>query len=175
VPLTPSALAKFLHYLDPNVSLAEEKYAQMHRRLVKYFELNECSDPEHAADITIDRAIRKIDEGSAVSNVQGFLYGIARFVNKELQTSRRLDTPLSEDIPMPNQISEDETEKPLRCLEQCLNGIKPDARKMFLQYYDDNGRSHLADLYGTTMNAVRIKVFYTKSKLYTCVAGCLAS
>jgi DNA-directed RNA polymerase specialized sigma24 family protein len=175
VPLTSSALAKFLYCLDPNVSVAEEKYAQIHRRLAKYFELNGCNDPESAADMAIDRAIRKIDEGSGVSNLVGFLYGIARFVLKEHRMSVRRQAPLREDVPAPSDIGSFESEKPLQCLDRCLTSLTPDARDLFLQYYADAGREHLPDRYGTTMNAVRLRVFYTKSKLEACVTACLAS
>jgi hypothetical protein len=47
-------LSKFLYSLDPNVVVAQEKYEQRYRRLVKYFECNRCTDavsirlPRHA-------------------------------------------------------------------------------------------------------------------------------
>jgi DNA-directed RNA polymerase specialized sigma24 family protein len=172
--LTKSAVAKFLTTLDPNPVIAEERYEQVHRRLVKFFECNNCSDPEHATDITIDRAICKIDNGATVPNVGAFLFGIARHVVQE----QIRDTPphviLCDNLAaQPDDGAE--FERRVQCLDACLQKLKPELRDLFVSYYGDGDRQELPSRFATTMNALRIRVFQIRNGLRQCVSGCMAS
>jgi DNA-directed RNA polymerase specialized sigma24 family protein len=171
-PLTSAALAKFLAHLDPNPSAAEEKFAALHGRLAKYFELNRCTDPEHAADVTIDRGIRKIDQGATVPGIGAFLFGIARFVLKELRASMPAAQPLPPDIAAVESQDIFELELHVRCLDTCLVKLEPDSRDLFLLYYGEGTRESLPDRYNSTMNALRIRVFKVKKILHQCVNNC---
>ena len=171
--LTKSAVAKFLTALDPNPVVAEERYEQVHRRLVKFFECNNCPDPEYATDITIDRAIGKIDNGAAVPNAAAFLFGIAKHVAKE-QLRVTLPQTLPDNLAAQPDDA-DELEKRVRCLDGCLRKLNPELRDLFVSYYGDADRQELSSRFATTMNALRIKVFHVKNGLRECVSGCMGT
>jgi len=72
--LTEDALTLFLSVLDPDPNRAGERYEEIRKKLVSFFQRKRCGDAEHCADDTIDRAIRKqassgIKAGLAVQQI----------------------------------------------------------------------------------------------------------
>jgi hypothetical protein len=79
--LTPQSFAKLLAILAPSPESAGEKYEQLRRQLIKFFEWRGSHISDQLADETLNRLARKIDEGEQIEkNVTAFSFGIARFV-----------------------------------------------------------------------------------------------
>jgi DNA-directed RNA polymerase specialized sigma24 family protein len=171
--LTSYAFANFLRLLDPIPAAADEKYEQIHRRLVNFFEWNWCADPDHAADVAIDRAIRKVEDGTAISNIYSYLLGIARLVLKEERKAARNALPLPIEVPAVEAEDQSYMEQRVTCLDQCLGKLNPEARDLFTAYYGEGTRDDLPAIYGATMNALRIRVFKVKSTLEHCLTSCI--
>src|ERR671938_30866 len=65
--LTAEAFTKLLARLDPDRERAGEKYEELRRTLVKFFEWRGAPFPEDQADETFNRVARKLDEGRGQS------------------------------------------------------------------------------------------------------------
>src|SRR5918912_468429 len=85
--LTQEAFDRLLAWLDPDQARAGQKYEEIRRSLVKFFEFRGCLTPDEQADETIDRVARRISEGVEVLTDNQFLYfyGVALRVLQEYQ------------------------------------------------------------------------------------------
>ena len=68
--ISPEALARFLEALSPDMEAAGHLYLRLHKKLINFFRMKGVSDPESAADETIDLAAVKILAGQVVPNVE---------------------------------------------------------------------------------------------------------
>src|SRR5215510_659883 len=99
--LTPKAFDQFLSILDIDRDRAGESYETLRRNLVQLFIWRGCRDPESHADETINRVIRKIDEGEEVRDIISYAHGVARrllleiFKKQERNRSELMKSPLS--------------------------------------------------------------------------------
>ena len=83
--LTREAFDKLLESLDSDRQAAAEKYERIRQRLANFFEYRGCASPDDYADITINCAAKKIDEGSQIysGDPLSFFIGIARNILRE--------------------------------------------------------------------------------------------
>src|ERR1700686_2943895 len=83
--VTQASFDRLLQKLDSDRDRAGEQYLRIRQKLSKFFEWRGCISPEECADRTIDRAARRIDEGSEIhaSDVYLFFHGIAVNVLRE--------------------------------------------------------------------------------------------
>lgn len=178
--LTSEALAKFLACLDAEAERAGEQYELIRLALVKFFDWRRAQFPAELADETLNRVIRKIDEGENLRDVPSYCLGVARHVWRESlkrPESQRVDLeelgPLA--APMPEAI-EDERQA---CFEHCLQELPPENRQLILQYYQDdrrtkiNNRLALTEHLGIPLNALRSRVQRIRDRLEQCVLLCL--
>ena len=75
----PEGLTRLLLRLDPDVTRAWEKYEDIRRRLVKFFEWNQCTGAEDLADQVLDRVAAKANS-EEIQEVANYCFGVARFV-----------------------------------------------------------------------------------------------
>jgi RNA polymerase sigma factor (sigma-70 family) len=73
----------FLRLFDPNPVRATEKYNQLFRRLVRFFEWRRCHEPEDLAQDTIRRGLGKIFSVDLHVEPAHYFFGIARLVVME--------------------------------------------------------------------------------------------
>jgi hypothetical protein len=98
--LTPEAFAKLLAAFAPDSNEeAGAKYEAARIRLIKLFQWRGIFDAEEAADETLNRVARKIDEGEIVRDISAFIGGIARFVLLEKLKSKERTNVALEDAP----------------------------------------------------------------------------
>ena len=72
--LTESSFRQFLNWLNEGVDSDGEKYLEMRRRLVAYFDRKNCSSPDELADETLNRVARRLEEeGSITTSGMGML------------------------------------------------------------------------------------------------------
>src|SRR5262249_57068353 len=92
--LSAEALGRFLAGLDPDSDRAGEKYESLRLTLIKFFDWRGANFPEDLTDETINRVIRKIDEGETIRDIPTYCHGVARLVLLEKlkgPESRRAD------------------------------------------------------------------------------------
>src|SRR3954447_15915718 len=121
--LTQDALDKFLASLGPDREAAGARYLEIRRNLVRLFEWRGCSTPDEYADETINRCPRKLAEGEEICDVAADCIGDARvfpleIIREKVKQPRPLDEVREPQI-LP-QIPEDDSERRVACLRQCL-------------------------------------------------------
>jgi RNA polymerase sigma factor (sigma-70 family) len=179
--LSAEALAGFLACLDPDSDRAGEKYESLRLTLMKFFDWRGAHFPEECADETINRVIRKIDEGQTVRDIPTYCHGVARLVLLEKlkgPESRRADfeelPPIALVAPEPAERDEKQD-----CFEQCLKQLPVESRQLIMQYYGDekrekiNRRLAIAERLGIPLNALRSRAQRIRNRLEECVNGCL--
>ena len=148
---------------------------------MKFFDWRGAHFPEDLADETINRVIRKIDEGETIRDVPTYCHGVARMVLLEKlkgPESRRADF---EGLPPAALVAPDPKEEDEKqdCFELCLKELPVESLQLILQYYSDekrekiNRRLEMAERMGIPLNALRSRAQRIRNRLEECVDGCL--
>ena len=192
--LTQSAFQQVLTWLDEGTESGGEKYLEMRRKLVSYFDRKNCTASDELADETLNRAARRLEEEGSITDTTPahYCYVVAKFVFLEyLRRTERsgasLDAPSasSHAAVKPEAISSqnDEAEKEERrldCLERCLQKLEPESREIIIGYYRGEQRAKiesrraLAEALGVTLNALSIRACRIRDRLEDCVSDCLS-
>jgi DNA-directed RNA polymerase specialized sigma24 family protein len=190
--LTPNAWSRLLAWLDQGLDSSGERYLEMRRRLVQYFDRRNCVHPDDLADETLNRIARRLEEGGSMAGETPAhsCYIVARFVFHEyLRRGERNQVSLDElqnhqepaKAPGTDVSSEEEMrEKMKSCLDECLQGLGTEAYDLISQYYSGEQREKienrrvLAARLGITMNALSIRACRIRERLEDCVVKCLA-
>lgn len=173
--LTSGAFDRLLAILDEDRDAAAVAYGQLRQRVVGLLRWWGATDPDGLADLTLDRAARKLDEGASVArgDFGAYVRGVARMVFFEAARQPRpvglVGEPLVE--------SAAAEQAPLDCLDDCLAMLDAGDRRLVLRYYD--GRDHsterrqLARDMGITPTALRLRTHRLRIRLEGCVSSCL--
>src|SRR5205085_9009224 len=181
--LTGEAFSKLLARLDPDRERAGEKYEDLRRTLIKFFEWRGAPFPEEQTDETFNRVARKLNEGVEIKNVGGYCYEVARLVCLEaLKGNDRRRDPLGTNYPdtagADAADSALERERLLDCLERCLNRLPAESRALIVEYYRDEKRDRierrkaLAEALGLRREALANRAQRLRDKLEQCVTRC---
>jgi DNA-directed RNA polymerase specialized sigma24 family protein len=186
---SPGAFRQFLHWLDDGTDSRGEKYLEMRRRLVAYFDRKNCVAPDDLADETLNRVARRLEEeaGAITGTAPAqYCYITAKFVFLEyLREGARSQTSLSEMSPGEADavlgaasvayVEVQSKERLSACLEDCLARLAPADRDLILDYYQGEqrskieGRRVLATRLHLSVNALSIKACRIRNKLEVCV------
>lgn len=182
-----TSFTRLLRWLDEGIDSQGERYLEIRRRLVAYFDRRNRSAPDVLADETLDRVSRTLEESGRikVTPPARYCYVVARFVLLEDIRKSQREVPFDEGRPTWRQdpssnraATEENTEQSFQCLTHCLNRLKPEDRKLIVDYYRDTKRARidrrreLARSLGITMNALAIRMWRLRASLEACVAGC---
>jgi RNA polymerase sigma factor (sigma-70 family) len=176
--LTEEALNILLSHLDPDRDQAGEKYEIIRYKLVKYFEWRRMPHPDEAADETVDRVARKLQEGKNITDLLAYARGVARLVCLErLKGEAKAQESLAEMAKI-QPISEPEhesDERLMQSLNKCLAMLPETQRQLIIRYYGAEepnrmkARAEMAEGMGIPMNALRIRAHRIKQKLEDCI------
>ena len=188
---SPNAFRQFLNWLDDGSDSRGEKYLEMRRRLVAYFDRKNCVAPDDLADETLNRVARRLEEEGTItgSAPAQYCYITAKFVFLEyLRGGSRSHTSLSElsqgeaDAALgAASLTDDEVQNKERlsaCLEGCLTKLPSSDRDLILEYYRGEQRSKienrrgLAEALRVSVNALSIRACRIRNKLELCVREC---
>jgi DNA-directed RNA polymerase specialized sigma24 family protein len=187
--ITKLAFTRLLAWLDDGVASHGERYLEMRRRLVTYFDRRDRPAAEELADETLNRIAKTLEQTGAIATKPParYCYVVARFVLLEDVRRGRRHVPLDETwqpdaAREPVHVGSDTglkiREQRLDCLDRCLQELKPDQRELIVEYYADvrrqkiERRRELAARLGITMNALGIRAFRIRDGLMACVEGC---
>jgi DNA-directed RNA polymerase specialized sigma24 family protein len=191
--LNTRAFQRLLTWLDEDANSDGQKYREMRRRLLAYFDRKNCLTPDELADETLNRVARRLEEEGAIEgdSPARYCYIVARFVFMEhLRTMQRDNTLVNNlrqqpqaDGPVASEADDEQKmkERRLNCLEQCLNGLESASREIIARYYVGKARvkiEHrraLAEELGVTMNALSIRAYRIRDKLEACVRECIGA
>jgi len=187
--MTQDAFNLLLACLDHDQQRAGQKYEDLRRGLIVFFESRGSSSPQDLADDTINRVARRLAEGREiyVENPASYFYGVARNVLKEHWESAHPSSAALENLPPSKhpssdpgrlellQLERNQKERRLECLEHCLEALMPGDRQLIYEYYQGEtgtkvqNRKTLADRIGIPLNALRIRALRIREKLEACV------
>ncbi len=186
---TQGAFQEFLRWLDQGVDSGGERYLEMRRRLVLYFDRKNCLTPDELADETLSRVARKLQEKGAITVLSPahYCYVVAKFVFLEYTRRPERGQASLEGLTrsgtlgagVPAVPKEDATwearENLLESLERCLNQLSPADRELILEYHWGEGRTkierrrQLAERLGLSPNALSIRACRIRVKVEACV------
>jgi DNA-directed RNA polymerase specialized sigma24 family protein len=167
-------LRLLLAAFDANQDAAAERFRAVHSKLTTYFTYARCLDPEHWADETIDRAAKRLTEGTVAEDIHAFIHGIARFVVQEARREEQRDREIRRNQPPPPEPQDDG----LQCLDRCLSSTAPAQRSLIERYYRGSGskliveRRKLANELGITIESLRTRALRIRKELENCVRAC---
>ena len=183
--LTEEAFAHLLKQLDDDRERAGEKYEDLRRMLLRFFEWRSASFVEERTDETLNRLARRLSEGVGVSDLRSYAMQIARLVL--LESFKGPDARRTEWEALPHEPAIDPhrerfehqiAEQNGRCLMQCLQQLSDDSRQLILAYYQHSGRAQiehraaLAARLGLRRDALANRTQRLRDKLAECVMRC---
>lgn len=183
--MTAEAFGRLLEVLDPDRNRAGEKYEELRRVLIRFFEWRGAPFPEEQADETFDRVSRKLNPGVEIANIGGYCYEVARLVCLEALKGRDSKSISIDAIGAPAivaaPVESSDFASRLACLESCLGALPKDSRDLILEYYRDEGRVRidrrkaLADLLGVPRETLANRAQRVRDRLERCVRECTAT
>jgi RNA polymerase sigma factor (sigma-70 family) len=186
--LTQEQFRRLLARLHSERDPAALKYEELRFKLVKFFQWSFCSSAEDLADETLTRVAHKLhDSREEIQDVEALLWGIAKRLRQEarkrdfrtINLSQVPDARLSDIGASLDSIHRKiQMEKEQECLRKCLRRLPDEDRELFLAYRIDKGhylerRKELAEKFGLTPGALRVRVIRLREKLVKCIARCL--
>jgi DNA-directed RNA polymerase specialized sigma24 family protein len=182
--LTQESFAALLLFLDADRERAGEKYEELRRTLIRFFEWRGAPFSEEHADETLNRVARKLGDGVEIRNLSGYCYEVARLVF--LETMKAVDSrtesldSAESDLVAPSDPSDEYKKKELRltCLEDCLRALPNESAELVLEYYcyEESGqierRRALAERFGLRREALANRVQRLRDRLEHCVSVC---
>jgi DNA-directed RNA polymerase specialized sigma24 family protein len=183
--LTSETFAALLFSLDADRERAGEKYEDLRRTLIRFFEWRGAPFPEEHADETLNRVARKLSDGVEIRNMSGYCYEVARLIFLETikgADSRResIESAESEWVtPLDPSGEHIKKELHLTCLEACLRALPAESAELILEYYRYEKRGQierrraLAERFGLRRDALANRVQRLRDKLQHCVSVCV--
>ena len=180
---TPQSFEKFLAAFDADLTGAGKIYEHVRLKLLRYFERNGIADADHYADVTLDRVMRRIDEGEIIENIMAFIFKVASFVRMEAWKQEKQLRKAEDEIKKTTEVTQHPgVRENLRefCLDRCLNNLPVETRKLMLDYYSEEGsakirlRKQIATGLRIEMNALRIRAHRIRLNLESCVKNCIS-
>lgn len=181
--LTEQTFARLLDHLDTDRERAGERYEDLRRALLRFFEWRRAPFPEEHTDQALDRVARKLAEGEEIRNVGAYCYTVARLVLLEAlkgPDSRRVEIEPAGIAATTDAIGEAQAkEKRLSCLDHCLERLPVESRELIVEYYREDKRERidarraLAERLGVKGEALANRAQRVRDKLESCVNTCL--
>jgi DNA-directed RNA polymerase specialized sigma24 family protein len=181
---TPQSFEKLLAAFDSDREEAGEIYENVRVKLLRYFERYGITDTDRYVDITLDRVMRRLDEGEVVANIMAFIYAVASYVRMEAWNEQKqlrdAEVEIKKDFDQRQQ-EDVVAESPRQlCLDRCLNDLPVETRILIIDYYSAERsakiklRRQMAKSLGVEMNALRIRAHRIRLGLETCVQKCVS-
>jgi DNA-directed RNA polymerase specialized sigma24 family protein len=188
---TQDVFQRFLSWLDEGTASDGQRYLEMRRRLVFYFDRKNCLASDELADETLSRVAQKLEDKGSITGLSPahYCYVVAKFVFLEhLRQAKRSQAGLGEitdahlDSAGTARLHEEETkqsgERVHDCLDSCLTKLAPGDRELILEYYQGEQRAkierraRLATRLNMSANALSIRACRIRNKLEACMKTC---
>jgi hypothetical protein len=168
---------QFLKQLATDPDEAGRRYVLLRQNLVAFFSRHRISDPDNAADETLDRAAMKIAEGAVVPEIKPYCLGIARYIVKErVRKEFRDDGANREFVHETINQSNEQVEWIYRVLLPCFQQLDIDEQRLLVEYCQvmhgrerAEHRRKLAEKRNTTLLGLRMRVTRIRTHLAECV------
>ncbi|HZR28716.1 MAG TPA: hypothetical protein VFA71_08035 [Terriglobales bacterium] len=167
----PLSRTELLAIFDSDSRKAEEKYVELYRKLVRYFEWNRTAEPEDLAQEALKRGFVRLQEGQkiTVGDPAAYFFGIARNLVREGWSTRKPE-PLPEHFEDQQAIPAQPSFRNLNpseqavFLTQCLRDLPGDEFEMLMAYVEGNGEAW-GKKAGLEPGALRLRVHRLRKRL----------
>ena len=161
-------------------------FESLRGKLILFFEVRHCIDPEELAEATLERVIQRLCEGTRIADLVCYSFGVAKNIYREyIRATKARDSFIAQQKYRSKEFLSDENEadaheKQLTCLEGCMMRLKEQDRVMLVEYYKFKGqlklehRRQMAEQLGITREALTLRIFHLKLRLKKCVGNCVA-
>ena len=177
---------RLLQSLNPDRDKAGEEYDHIRQRLTRLFVWRGCVNADELADRTLDRVVRRLDEGAEIyaSDPYSFCHGVALMVLREWWREKaRHGTAAADLTALTSQgdapaETQEHVERRHTCLERCLEHMPSQSRELLRAYHGQQGsaiaaRRQLARALALPLNALRIRVHRLRTDLRACIEECM--
>jgi len=180
--LSQEAFDGFLNALDSDRDRAADRYLDIRRNLIRLFEWRASVSPDDYADEVINRCARKIEAGEQIRDLATYSIGVARMLVLEMNREQARQARSLDDTPetLTSPVApEDDSERGIECLRECLGQLSPENRQLILNYYDGEkgqkikNRKGLKELFGIPANTLRMRALRLRERLQLCAQNCL--
>jgi len=180
--LTQEAFDALLSAFGADRDAAAERYLEVRRNLVRFFEWRNCANPDEYADETLNRCAKKVRESAEIRDVGSYAIGVARMLLREMNRDRAKEARPLEEAPEPRTAPwefEGDADRRLDCVRQCLEKLSLENRDLILQYYHGdkgdkiNNRKGLMHLLGVGASTLRMRALRLRETLQVCSENCL--
>lgn len=169
-----------LVWLSPDPGAAEHEFLRLRNQLIRIFVGRGCSVPEDLTDETIERVALKLPEIAVqyTGDPAPYFYGVARNVHREYLRRPR-PSSIEREPRAPAETRDESDENHLKCLDRCLDALREDEHDLILDYYRPGQpnkvvwRKTIASRAGLGVNALRIRAFRIRERLFECLTACL--
>ncbi len=185
--LTASSFQILLDRLDADPELAATKYEELRVRIAHLLRWRGCAEShaDELADRTLDRVAAKLSAGEQIENVQAFAAAVARFIWLEHSRKNKADA-VGDDLPEvpvePDLDFLDDPDARMKCLRRCVaKKFTDEDKRLVVGYYDTDAdeksksaRRRLAESFGLTLNALKVRACRLRMRLEACINDCVA-
>jgi len=181
--ITAEAFTKLLALLDADRERAGERYEELRRTLMRFFQWRGAPFPEEQTDEVLNRVAQKVSAGIEIRNIGGYCHEVARLVCLEAlkgHDSKRDSLDLTHHEVTHERLEEArERELRLHCLDGCLDVLPAESRQVIVDYYRADKVGHiehrkaLAARLGLQREALANRAQRLRDKLEHCVRACL--
>jgi DNA-directed RNA polymerase specialized sigma24 family protein len=179
--ISPGTWEQLLTLLDSDRDRAAEQYELLHRKLVRFFEYRGAASPPDAADLTLDRVMRKMEAGEQIKDVGNYTYAVARLVLLESarQASRFTAAEEAQFVDITTKSSDSGRDRMRGCFDECVHGMPAGEQHLILEYYSEDrsakieGRRLLAEKLAIPLAALRLRAHRIRTRLESCIGGCM--
>jgi DNA-directed RNA polymerase specialized sigma24 family protein len=171
------AWQKLLEFIARESESPEAAYHALRERLVKFFLWRGSPDAEELADETFTRVALKLAQTEVqAERPAAFVLGVARMIDLEWRRREGRWVTFSEatapaELPAPDE----NKERLLLALENCLQELSEKDRSLMLRYHEPRGvecfaiRQAIADELATGLNVLRVRMHRMRMRVEACV------
>ncbi len=175
--LTAESLNLLLAEFSEDKREAAAVYTNLRDSLVRFFALKGDSEPEAAADATLDRTAVKVAQQTPIDDIKKYSFGVARLIFLERLRLSQKEKNAAEDFHHEtNKLSNDVVTDDFQFFRECFKSL-PAKDKIFLQGYFTDApyekltelRRRLTEEVGVSVEQMRVKIFRLRKRLENCV------
>ena len=168
-PCKPAVLSRdeLFAILDSNPSRAEEKYLELFRKLVRFFEWSRSTEPEDMAQETLRRGFTRLGQGQKIttSDPAGYFFGIARNLIREGWNTRKQEQFEEHQAPkLDNSFYNLNPSEQVVFLKQVLHNLSKDEIAMLVAYVEGSGEAWGRKA-GLEPGALRLRIHRLRKRL----------
>ncbi len=153
----------------------DELFELLRGKLIFFFAAQRCHDPEELSDITLMRVFEKLDgREEEVSDLTRYTFGFAKNVLREYRRRKvieSIDDQKHQFAAKQNDGESEMRERKLACLDECMDRLPEQDRKLLLAYYQGKGEDRLkmAEQLNITREALTSRIFHLRQRVRKCM------